>query len=353
MVFVGCHPTPRKGLAPLDPRVGEDSAVFQTNDGIAWRVATRGFLSTVHLCERTAKNSARRFVSDAMGGKRMRVVMRFLAVCGWFVSWWSGLVGCVPMPTQKEAKQAQSLWEMAVQQNNRGEFRAAMALLHRAEKLNPRSYWVQEALGVTLLRMRRPDLAQKHFERALEIEPNSPRGWGNLGVVFSALRNWKRAIVAYEKALSNVLYQTPCNAEVSLGWAYHMDGQPEKAVSSLIQGISHCPTLCQGHRLLGLVYKAQGKWKEAEESLREVVQRCNKFSPGYYHLARALVPQKKYRDALLYLQKCADLSEGKEPAVRRACAKLTEEIQGKQAVEFPRKQTAAVPTSSVVVKPVP
>ncbi len=275
----------------------------------------------------------------------MRGAIRFLAKCLFVALCLAGAVGCVSMPTQKEAKQAQSLWEMAVQQTNRGEFRPAMALLRRAEKLNPQSYWVQEALGVTLLRMRRPDLAQKHFERALEIEPNSPRGWGNLGAVFSALSNWKRAIVAYEKALANVLYQTPCNAEVSLGWAYHMDKQSDKAVTYLVRAISHCPRICQGHRMLGLVYKSQGKLGAAEDAFREVVQRCAKFSPGYFHLAQVLVLQKKYRDALSYLKKCTDLSADNQPAVRRACSTLSEEIQ--------RKHTAAVSPSSVVVKPAP
>ncbi len=43
MVFVGCHPTPRKGLSPLDPERGEESTAFQTSDAFAWRAANTGF----------------------------------------------------------------------------------------------------------------------------------------------------------------------------------------------------------------------------------------------------------------------------------------------------------------------
>ncbi|GEM_PF-4069657 len=42
MVFVGCHPTPRHRLRPLDPERGEKITAFQTNDALAWRGANTG-----------------------------------------------------------------------------------------------------------------------------------------------------------------------------------------------------------------------------------------------------------------------------------------------------------------------
>ncbi|MCB9643002.1 MAG: tetratricopeptide repeat protein [Myxococcales bacterium] len=254
-------------------------------------------------------------------------------------------VGCATIPTSKEAKQAQNLWELGVRQANRGEFRQAMVILKRGEKLDPNNYWIQEALGVTLLRMRRPKLARQHFERALEIQNQSPRAWNNLGTAYSALSMWTKAIQAYEKALENVLYQDPCNAEMNLGWAYHMSNNPNKAVEYLIKATSHCPRICQGHRMLGLVYRAQGKLVNAEEALREVVKLCSKFPPGYYRLAQILSEQKKYKEALPILQKCRDISQDKQPAVQRACNKLSEHIL--------RRSTAATNTPSMVIKSSP
>jgi tetratricopeptide (TPR) repeat protein len=254
-----------------------------------------------------------------------------LGVC--FLCWVQ--LGCRHMPSPKEIKQAETLWTLGVKQSNRGEFRQALAILHRAEELNPQSYWIQEAIGGTLMRMGYPDRALKYYKRALEIEPKSPRGWNNLGSVYSALNKWKEAIASYHKALDNILYQTPCFAEMNLGWAYHMDKQPAPAVRYLNLAISHCPRVCQGYRLLGLVLLAQERYAQAEESFREVVQRCEKFAPGYHSLAQTLLKQQKYRDAEPILEKCQELSKEDQPAVRKACIAMQRSLQQQKGTALP------------------
>ncbi len=49
MVFVGFHPTPHKGLSPLDPVSAKRSGVFQNNDALAWRAANTGFFLSIGL----------------------------------------------------------------------------------------------------------------------------------------------------------------------------------------------------------------------------------------------------------------------------------------------------------------
>jgi tetratricopeptide (TPR) repeat protein len=57
-------------------------------------------------------------------------------------------------------------------------------------------------LGVTYLRAGRADLAQTAFRRALELDPNQPTAWKNLGDLHRSLGEYQSALEAYGEAAS-------------------------------------------------------------------------------------------------------------------------------------------------------
>lgn len=234
---------------------------------------------------------------------------------------------CVTFPSKKDIRQAENLYQLGVEQTNRGEYRAALAILFRAEKLNPHDYWIQEAIGGTMMHMGRPEMALKHFLRSLELNAASPRGWNNLGTAYSALERWPKAIEAYEKALESILYQTPCFAEMNLGWAYHKVGQAGKARLYLQRATHGCPKICQGHRLAGLIALDHKRFEDAALSFGQLTTLCKDFLPGHLLYARSLLPLKKYTEAVASLQTCSQQAQTSQPELSRTCQKTLEEAK--------------------------
>ena len=234
-------------------------------------------------------------------------------------------VGCFG-PTRGQVKKARSLYRLGVNQSNKGMHRQAMVVLKQAEKLNPRSYWIQEALGGTLMRMKMPKLALVHFRKALDINKKSPRGWNNLGTAYMVMKNWKEAIKSFQMALKNILYQTPCFAQMNLGWSYHKAKNNKKALFYLGRSIAVCPRLCQGHRLLGKVFFESKNYSKAVVSFRKLSQYCKKYPEGHYLLAQSLVKEKQYSKAIQSLRLCLKLSE-KYPTIKSACQSLMNKSQ--------------------------
>ena len=240
------------------------------------------------------------------------------------------LAGCFAGPSPGDIRRARTFYNIGVNRAQNGKYREALAFLKRAENLNPKDYWIQEAIGGVYLALRQPKLALKHYRKALQIEPKSPRGWNNLGTVFLELKEWEKAISAFKTALNNLLYQTPCNAQINLAWAYHKAGKKNSSKKAFREAVKICPKFCQAHRLHGL---AAYKWKEyklSESSFLKLTQLCPDFAPGYYWLAKVRIAQKKYRRALPAIYRCLELAKKFEP-VKKPCSKLLSTARTKLA----------------------
>ena len=244
------------------------------------------------------------------------------------------LPGCLLGTTYKQKKRARSLLKLGIHESNQGQFRRALAILIQAEQADDQNYWVQEALGGTYMRMGQFEHALTHFRRALKISPRSPRGWNNLGSAYMALRRWKMAVNTLQKAVDNLLYQTPCIALANLGWAYQKIKKPQQALKYLARTLKECPRLCQGHRMLGKVYYAQKKLEQARQSFYRYTLYCKKFPEGFFLLANTELQLKRYRDAVRTSRRCLKLTEEK-PAKKRACYSIFKKAQTKVASYVP------------------
>lgn len=233
---------------------------------------------------------------------------------------------CATLPTEQSIKRARAFYRIGVRESNKGRFRQALAALTRAKELNPYDYWIREAMGGTLLRMQKPKLALTQYQKAVELQPKSPRGWNNLGSAHMAQGNYRQAIEAFKTSLKNILYQTPCFSQMNLGWAYHKLKQPEQAEQYLATATRTCPRLCQGHRMQGLVLHSNKKYSAAQQSFLELTKRCKKYPVGHYWLAKNHIAQKHFYAAVQSLRTCIKHSE-KYPQVRGTCRQLMSRTQ--------------------------
>lgn len=250
-----------------------------------------------------------------------------------------GLQGCTFGSMAQNTRKARAYYNIGVKQSNKGLYRQALASLKRAEEFDGNSYWIQEALGGTFLRMSRPKLALQHYKKALALQPKSPRGWNNVGTTYMVLKQWKNAINAYHSALKNVLYQTPCFARINLAWSYHKIGDFKQSDRFFALATTKCPRFCQGHRLHGIASYERKQFSRAAGAFSQLTQRCSKYLPGFYHLGRTLFAAKRFQEARKPLLHCVEKGD-KYPDMQTQCRHIA------QRLPRVRQQPRALPSST-------
>src|SRR5579864_708701 len=149
----------------------------------------------------------------------------------------------------------------------------AVGLLERyvAQVPNDVSAWV--GLGIAYADLKRPEDAQKAFERALEVDPKFAEAEYQLGVLASGNSDNTAAIRHLERAVE--LNPNHVLAPAKLGKLYLESGQFEKARDSLLKAEALNPNDRQTEYGLALAYSKLGNREEAKIHM----ERFQKFGP--------------------------------------------------------------------------
>lgn len=129
---------------------------------------------------------------------------------------------------------------LGIAYSDAGDQQRAVAILERLLAAAPDDTQGHENLGVVLLRQQQPAAAQKHFERAIELNVNLPFSWNSLGVArawqgddHGAMEAWKRAIDLDPNLL---------DALFNLGLTAARLGEPATARRALSRYVEVAPT---------------------------------------------------------------------------------------------------------------
>jgi Flp pilus assembly protein TadD len=200
-----------------------------------------------------------------MEGKRVSrngIVFGALAVSGWLLG------GCgTTASTEVKRLQAQAAYERGLADLRDGRPAPGLAAFRESVALEPGNATYENALGLLLLDLKRPE-ALEHFQKAIELEPRNAEAHHNLGVALAEAGRWSDAVAAYRKALLIPTFTTPDVGHHNLAWAlYNLDQIPE-AEDSLRFAIRLNPTLPAVHYTLGLVLIRLGRPDEAKVAFR-------------------------------------------------------------------------------------
>ena len=144
------------------------------------------------------------------------------------------------------------------------------------------------------------DLAIKHYEAALQLEPERPDVLRNLGLALAATGETDRAQVTYERAFA----RTPSDPLLLQNMGelkYHMRDS-QGAVELYREAIRQDPCLVNAALGLGTVLQAQGQAEEAKQVLRRAAACPSSSSDAIYRIGLALERQGLGSDALQLLQ---------------------------------------------------
>lgn len=142
----------------------------------------------------------------------------------------------------------------------------AIAAYRAAERLNPNSASIHEALAELLLKKNQMGPGKEELEAALRLDPSSAKSLYLLGNLYVYEQQPARGIPYLEAALH--YNPTLVEARVSLGRAYLRTGKAALAAAQVEQSLAH-DRYGDLHYLLYQAYRAEGKTQLAAQALAQ------------------------------------------------------------------------------------
>jgi HemY protein len=138
------------------------------------------------------------------------------------------------------------------------------------------------------------------LNRAIQLAPNDPKGYSELGLTYLSRGDAAKARSVLEKGAllpnaSSALY-------VSLSLACCALHQPEDALHFAERGLVAAPDAPELHNVRGVALQAAGRVEEAVAEYRLVTQRAPNLCEGYFNLGRALLQLGQTDEAYVNLQ---------------------------------------------------
>lgn len=170
----------------------------------------------------------------------------------------------------------------------RKEYREAVEVYRQASQDSP---IIWNKIGIAYHQMQQYDVAKKHYERAIKINPKYSEAINNLGTIYYAKRSYRRAANQYKKALK--LAPESASIHSNLGTALFARKKYDEAFEAYRQALALDPEVFEHRSSYGVLLQE-----------RNVQERAT----FHYFLARTYAAAGVADRALLYLRRA--LEEG-------------------------------------------
>lgn len=167
-------------------------------------------------------------------------------------------------------------------------------------------------LGFYFAENRQLEPAQKHFQAAIDTDPNFGEAWNGLGYVLAEEGKYEEAIPNYETALR--LKPEFGYARSNLGNSLFYIGRTNEALVQFREAVRLNPREAMGHYNLGFCLLAAGNRDEAIEQLRAAAQLNPKLVQPWQYLGIALAQQGQIAEAMGCYSKAIEAEPGYLPA---------------------------------------
>jgi len=142
--------------------------------------------------------------------------------------------------------------------------------------------------------------AVKHFQRSLQLKPNSPEVYNNLANALSKLGRSEDAIKHYKKALS--LRPKFAVAHYNLAAALATQGQNRQAIAQYRQAVQDKPDYVEAWTNLGIALAAEGDFEQAVTCYSKALEYEPTFVLAHGQLSLTLARLGKIDDAIEHIR---------------------------------------------------
>lgn len=133
------------------------------------------------------------------------------------------------------------------------------------------------------------------WEDVVKKSPNKPRPHNNLGLAYSSVGRYDRAIQEYWTVLQ--LRPDSVDAHNNLGLAYAYSGMYDEAIKEYLGALDHQPNFVEAHNNLGLAYEYKGQVDKAIEQYLLALKIRPNFVKVYNNLGLAYASKGLFEKA--------------------------------------------------------
>ncbi len=186
----------------------------------------------------------------------------------------------------------------------RGNFKAALADLQKALRLDPDNAVAHATLALLYEDLDMPEKAAGHYEAALRLAPENPQILNNYGRFLCKQGRYDEGLAHLSRAGDDKLYDKRWTALVNAGECAQRAGRLQAAETWLRQALRLNPEAPEALAAMARLMAEQGKWLSARAFLQRyeaVAQPSRKMLELGYRIERALgdaTAAQAYRDKL-------------------------------------------------------
>jgi len=236
------------------------------------------------------------------------------------------LISCASKNTDVGSKKEIAIATQRVGEEyyNSGKYTAALRNLLDAYKTLPDDPWLNNSLGLVYLAKNRPDLAETHFKKALDLKPDYTQAKNSLGATYLKQKKWDLAIRCFKEISGNLLYTTPEMPLSNLGWAYFHQRMYKTAKIYFEKSLEFRPDFLIAVHGLALIYIETGYYSRAINFLHHALEKNPGAAILHSDLAKAYEAVKEFKKARNSWNVVLKLVPETSPLAREATKRLFE-----------------------------
>jgi protein O-GlcNAc transferase len=201
-----------------------------------------------------------------------------------------------------------------------GALPAGIGAMRRLARVDPRHAGAQQALGKALAMSGDAGGGEQHLRRAVDLAPQSPDAWIELGAVLA-----QSAPAKAESVLRDAVAHHPGNAALwcNLGNVLALRGRRDEAAASWRRALAIRPDLVEAELALALELRMAGQGDEAVAMLERAIARRPDMAELHYNLGVTYFHARKHGLAIAALERALAIN----PRLRRAVVQLAQAAQ--------------------------
>jgi type IV pilus assembly protein PilF len=157
--------------------------------------------------------------------------------------------------------------KLAVEYLKAGQTETALRKVHKALEEDPDNAQAHSVIALIYQRLGQDQLAQKHFGKAISLQPKDPYVLNAYASFLCDRRKFSEADTQYQKALANPLYPTPWVAMTNRGTCAKRGGNSSKAESHFRQALNANPSFGPALAAMAELDYDRGDFKSARTHL--------------------------------------------------------------------------------------
>ncbi len=214
------------------------------------------------------------------------------------------LAGCAGTASRIEDNSHQAdvhhkMAEAHLQGNNPS---AALRELLKAVELDSTNAAIRASLAQAYQERRAYQEAETQYLEAIKLSDNDPRYVNNLANLYLSLEDWDRAILYFDRAAKNLLFDSTHIAMTGKGYAFMQKGDYAAALQAFRDAVSMLSNFAPAHFYQAEVYRLTEETVLEKVALRRTIELAPELVSARYRLAVLLLRDGNYQGARQQLE---------------------------------------------------